>query len=89
MTEHLENARRLIAADPNLAGFQVSLDGDELHLAKGDDSFARLIPVDTSGHWRIEAFHNEKRWERIDFTGPLKECLELISASPHYFYWGR
>ena len=52
MTEHLENARRLIAADANLAGFQVSLDGDELHLAKGDESFARLIPVDDGGHSR-------------------------------------
>ncbi len=52
-------------------------------------SFARLIPVAASGQWRIEYFHNEKRWERIDFTGPLAACLELLAESPHYLFWDR
>ena len=87
MKRSLEEASRLINADKKLAEFTVSLDGDELHLVKGDESFARLIPVDQSGRWRIEYFHNQKRWERIDFTGSLVACLELLSESPHYLFW--
>ena len=89
MKKILEEAKQLIKADPVLAEFTVSADGDELHLLKGDESFARLICVDDNAQWRIECFHNLKRWERIDFTGSLAACLELLSESPHYLYWDR
>lgn len=89
MNSHLEAARKQIAADPVLKEFSVIQDGRELHLAKGDVSFARLIPETATALWRIEYFHNEKRWERIDFTGTLKQCLELLAASPHYLFWER
>ena len=87
MKKILEYAKHLIMADKVLADFTVSADGDELHLFKGDESFARLIRVDDNARWRIEYFHNLKRWERIDFTGSLAACLELLSESPHYLYW--
>ena len=87
MKRSMEEASRLIKTDKILAEFTVSLDSDELHLVKGDESFARLIPVDKSGQWRIEYFHNQKRWECIDFTGSLAACLELLAESPHYLYW--
>ena len=89
MKKILEEAKRLIKADKILAEFTVSPDGDELHLFKADESFARLIPVDANAQWRIEYFHNQKRWERIDFTGSLAACLELLAESPHYLYWDR
>ena len=85
MKKILEDAKHLIMADKVLAEFTVS--GDELHLLKRDESFARLIRVDDNAQWRIEYFHNLKRWERIDFTGSLAACLELLSESPHYLYW--
>jgi hypothetical protein len=87
MSQSLEEARRLVEANKTLAGFSVHLQGEELHLAEGDVSFARLIPVDGDDRWRIEYFHNEKRWERIDFTGSLAACLELLGDSPHYLFW--
>jgi hypothetical protein len=89
MKKSLEEASHLIKADKVLAEFTVTLDGDELHLVKGDESFARLIPVDQNGQWRVEYFHNQKRWELIDFTGTLAACLELLAESPHYLYWDR
>ena len=89
MKRSLEEARRLIEGDKTLAEFIIFLEGDELHLSKGDECFVRLIPEEKSGLWRIEYFHNEKRWERIDFTGSLAACLELLAESPHYLYWDR
>ena len=89
MEKILEEVKHLIKADKVLAEFTVTADGDELHLLKGDESFARLIRVDDNAQWRIEYFHNLKRWERIDFTGSLAACLELLSESPHYLYWDR
>ena len=89
MKRILEEAKRLIKADKILSDFSVTADDNELHLIKGDESFARLIPVETNAQWRIEYFHNEKRWERIDFTGSLAACLELLAESPHYLYWDR
>ena len=89
MKRSLEEASRLIKTDKVLADFTVSRDGDELHLIKGDESFARLIPVEEKGQWRIEYFHNLKRWESIDFTGSLAACLELLAESPQYLYWDR
>lgn len=89
MKKSLEEARRLIKADKILAEFTISLVGGELHLVKGDESFARLIPVDNDGQWQIEYFHNQKRWQLIEFTGSLAACLELLAESPHYLYWDR
>jgi hypothetical protein len=89
MKKSLAEAVHLIKEDKVLAEFTVSQSGDELHLVKGDKSFARLIPISQSSEWRIEYFHNQKRWKRIDFTGTLAACLELLAGSPHYLYWDR
>jgi hypothetical protein len=87
MKKSLDDARRRIAADEAFAGFTVKLQDDELHLSRGDDSFVRLIPAEAVGQWRIEYFHNQKRWERIDFTGALEACLDLLGRSPQALYW--
>lgn len=89
MTRSLEEAQQLVEAKQSLAGFTVRREGCELHLAKGDASFARLIPAEGEDRWHIEYFHNEKRWERIDFTGSLAACLNLLGDSPHYLFWNR
>ena len=39
MKRSLEEASHLIKADKRLAEFTVSLDGEELHLVKEDESF--------------------------------------------------
>lgn len=83
----LDDVRGLLKANKTLAEFDVQQVGDELHLYKGDTSFARLIPVNADGQWRIEYFHNEKRWERIDFVGDLEACIDLLAGAPHYLYW--
>ncbi len=87
MKEQLEVARRLIKNDKVFVEFTVTQQGNELHLTKGDESFVRLLPTGTGYLWRIEYFHNEKRWEHIDFSGSLEACLDLLAQSPQYLYW--
>ena len=87
MESHLGAARVRIEADRAFAGFTVARQGRELHLVKGDETFVRLIPTETTDQWRIAFFHNEKRWQHIDFTGSLEACLDLLSQSPRYLYW--
>lgn len=59
----------------------------ELHLFRGDDHFARLIPTEKEGIWRMEYFHNLERWECYDFRGSLKECLAFLTEKHHYLFW--
>ncbi|MBW2452696.1 MAG: hypothetical protein JRE16_03960 [Deltaproteobacteria bacterium] len=89
MTLSLLKAEELIKERKTLVEFTVTQVGPELHLAKHDVCFARLIPAEDSNQWRIEYFHNEKRWESLDFTGSLEECLDLLANSPHYRFWER
>lgn len=86
MPDRLQLAQKLVAARSNLAAFGVHRHGDELHLVKEGDSFVRLLPVAEDG-WRMEYFHNLERWEIIDFTGSLEECLDFLATSPHYLFW--
>lgn len=87
MKEPLDVARSVIKNDRAFAAFTVREQGGELHLARGDESFVRLVPAGTGATWRIELFHNEERWERVDFTGSLSACLDLLAQSPQYLYW--
>lgn len=87
MKESLDRVARFLKAKPELAGYEVRQDQGELHLSKGSDCFVRLIPAEKEGEWRIEHFHNQERWECLDFVGSLEECLDLLSDNPHYLFW--
>jgi len=87
MKRLLKEAREAIKKEPKLAAYSIHAVGGELHLAKGDEVFTRLVPTDAPGLWRMEHFQNRKRWEHIDFTGSLHECLEFLASSPHYLFW--
>jgi len=87
MDDLLNLARKMLAADPRLADLQVRQESGELHLFRGDDCFARLIPADRAGAWRVEVFRNLDRWECLDFRGTLDECLTFLTENPHYFFW--
>jgi len=87
MEELLSMARRLFERDPKLAGTVIREEGGELHLLRGDDCFARLIPGGREGVWRIEVFRNMERWECLDFLGSLEECLDFLLENPHYCFW--
>ena len=89
MTLSLQKAEDFIKQRQTLSEFAVRQVEHELHLTKRDVCFARLIPVEDSSKWRIEYFHNEKRWESVDFTGSLEDCLDLLANSSHYLFWGR
>ena len=89
MTMSLQKAEEFIKLRKTLAEFAVTQVEHELHLTKGDVCFARLIPIENSNKWRIEYFHNEKRWETVDFTGSLEGCLDLLANSSHYLFWER
>jgi len=87
MDNLLSTARRLLERDPKFAGVVIREEGGELHLLRGDDSFARLIPGEREGVWRIEVFRNMERWECLDFIGTLEECLGFLAENPHYRFW--
>ena len=87
MDDMLSKARQLLANDPKLAGLTVREDQGELHLRRGDESFARLIPTEKKGVWRLESFRNLERWECLDFRGSLEECLAFLAENPHYLFW--
>lgn len=87
MKQILKDAVRFAQSDPHLAKFEVSAQGNELHLSKGGESFARLLPEEKKHHWRMEYFHQEERWEHIDFSGTLEECLAFLAENTHYLFW--
>ncbi|WP_432823735.1 hypothetical protein [Trichloromonas sp.] len=87
MNENLDRVVRFLRAKPELADYTVREEGKELHLSKGSDCFVRLIPTDKPEIWRMEHFHNRKRWERVDCTCTLQECLDYLSSNPQFLYW--
>jgi hypothetical protein len=87
MNEMLEKARRMARSDPHLSLFDIHIEGEELHLGKDGECFARLIRTETPGMWRMAYFHNLERWEYLDFTGTLEDCLAFLSDNPHYLFW--
>lgn len=87
MENMLSEARHFIRSDPKLAGLVIREVEGELHLLQGDERFARLLPGDREGVWRMEYFRNRESWECLDFTGTLKECLEFLSENEHYLFW--
>jgi len=87
MNESLDRVIQFLQAKPELAGYTVREEGKELHLSKGSDCFVRLIPTDQPGVWRMEHFHNQERWEHFGGTCTLEECLDFLSANPHYLFW--
>ena len=87
MKRILKEAVRIAQSDPHLATFEISARGNELHLSKGGESFARLLPTQKENHWRMEYFHQEDRWEHIDFRGTLEECLAFLAENTHYLFW--
>jgi hypothetical protein len=87
MNEMLDRARRLLQTDPKLADLVAREEGGELHLLRGDDRFARLIPTGREGVWRMEYFRNLERWECVDFQGTLEECLDFLAENSHYLFW--
>lgn len=87
METMLEKAQEIAHSDPHLSQFRIHIEGNELHLSKEGDCFARLIATEQPDLWRMAYFHNLERWEYIDFTGTLEECLAFLSANPHYLFW--
>ncbi|MEJ2699728.1 MAG: hypothetical protein P8Z70_08730 [Desulfuromonadales bacterium] len=87
MREILNEAEHYLGLDPKLADFEAREEDGELHLIRGDDRFARLIPDETKGIWRMEYFRNEEQWELLDFRGTLKECLDYIADNLHFLFW--
>lgn len=87
MKNMLAKARRIALADPHLSQFDIHIEGNELHLCKEGECFARLIADDPPGVWRMAYFHNLERWEYLDITGTLEECLAFLSDNPHYLFW--
>ncbi|WP_305044668.1 hypothetical protein [Geoalkalibacter sp.] len=83
----LEQVREKLDQDARLAGCLISREGAEIHLARGDELFVRLIPAPVKGAWRMESFRNQERWEIIEFQGSLDECLEFLGAHPHYLFF--
>lgn len=87
MQQNLRTAIHYAKADRNLSEFDISIQGNELHLSRKGESFARLLPAEKSHLWRMEYFHQEERWEHIDFTGTLEECLAFLAENTHYLFW--
>jgi hypothetical protein len=87
MKQSLKKARQIAAATPNLASFDIHVEGEELHLSKKGEVFARLIATGKPDEWRMEYFFNRERWEIIDFVGTLEECLAFLVDNPHYLFW--
>jgi hypothetical protein len=89
METDLSKVQQFLQSDPRLGGFEVRVDGEELHLEKNAESFARLIPAEKPGTWRMEYFHEAEEWEIGGFNGTLEECLEFLTTHPHYQFWER
>lgn len=89
MKQSLIEAKQIAEADSHLSDFDIHIEGNELRLTKKGESFTRLIPKEKNGQWRMEYFLNRERWEHIEFSGTLKECLTFLSENPHYLFWNR
>jgi hypothetical protein len=87
LNEFLEKMRHRLKIDPRLADLQFREEQGELHLSRGDKAFARLIPAEKEGIWRMEYFRNLERWETLDFKGSLEECLDFLAEKSHYLFW--
>ncbi len=83
----LEKAKQIALADPHLSQFDIHIEGNELRLCKEGDCFARLIALDEPNQWRMAYFHKLERWEYINFTGTLEDCLAYLADNPHYLFW--
>jgi len=59
----------------------------EIHLSRRDETFARLIPTEKKGVWRMEYFRNREEWELSDIQGSLEECLTFLTDQHHYLFW--
>ncbi|MFA5515451.1 MAG: hypothetical protein WDA20_04115 [Desulfuromonadales bacterium] len=86
MGADLQEAQRVIGADRRLAGFAVRRQGKELHLEKGGEVFARLLPA-AAGGWRVEVFRPTEGWEIVNVTGALEECLSYLAEHPRFRFW--
>jgi hypothetical protein len=87
MKKRLQAAKERIQARESFEKLVVHEEGRELHLKRGDDRFARLIPTDKEDIWRLEAFRNIERWECFNFQGTLDECLDFLAENEHYRFW--
>lgn len=87
MNEYLDYVVQLLQNRPELTGYSIREEGSELHLSKGSDCFVRLIPTERPGIWRMEHFHNQERWEHVDCTCSLEECIDFLSDNPQYLFW--
>ena len=87
MEKKLKAAKERIQSRKSFENLVVHEEDDELHLKRGDDHFARLIPTDKEGIWRLEAFRNIERWECLNFQGTLDECLDFLAENEHYRFW--
>lgn len=87
MSELLQRAQEIVRGHASLADLEISEEGGELQLFKGDERFARLIPTSREGLWRMEYCENRERWECIDFRGGLEECLAFLQENTHYHFW--
>ncbi len=72
---------------PHRTGNLSDAQGNELHLSKDGKNFARQLPTAKEQQWRMEYFHQEGRWEHIDFCGTLEECLAFLAENTHYLFW--
>jgi hypothetical protein len=86
MATELQEARLIIDADRRLAGFAVRRQEKELHLEKGEESFARLLPG-AAGEWRLEIFRATEGWEIVNVTGTLEMCLTYLAEHPRFQFW--
>jgi hypothetical protein len=86
MGTDLQEAQRVISADRRLEGFAVRRQGKELHLEKGAESFARLLPI-AAGGWKLEIFRATEGWEIINVTGTLEMCLTYLAEHPRFQFW--
>lgn len=87
MGDMLSEARDFLQAHRKLADLVIHEEEGEFHLFRGDDRFARLIPTEHEGIWRLEYFRNRERWECMDFMGTVPECLAFLAENEHYLFW--
>ena len=87
MKKRLKAAKEKIQAREPFGELVVHEEGNELHLMRGDDRFARFIPTDRDDIWRLELFRNLERWECLEFQGTLDECLDFLAENEHYRFW--
>jgi hypothetical protein len=87
MNESLAQVAKFLRSRPELAGYTVRQEGQELHLSKGSESFVRLIPTEEKGIWHMEHFRNQERWAHVDLACPLEGCLDYLAENLHYLFW--